>query len=194
MADYQIGDPAIDRGSAGGTGRTQVARANPATGPGIAHTVRIHTANTAVGIVKVGLFFGTPTLIDCRDWVAVTGGGGLVIGLNTFAGLALAVQAGDWVGAYIQSSGVDLWASGGGGYSRILAHDATDGVHAYTNSGNTYAVSIEADVTPVGGGFLPGSVPGIAMAISTFKTLEVIGDRFWTRRRLYAGLGGVLHG
>jgi hypothetical protein len=92
-----VGDEAINRASQIVAGNTIVTVNNPANGTGVLDTVETWFATDAQGF-KVGTFSGSGTSYDDRDYEtigAVTSGS-----KQTFTGLSIDVEAGDFIGCY----------------------------------------------------------------------------------------------
>jgi len=98
-----IGAPAIDRSVSIMAGSTQLAVDNPANASGTIDTLEIW-ANQNINNLEVGTFYNTAgNNYKCRDSVligAVTAGS-----MQTFAGLSINVQLGDYIGAYWSATG-----------------------------------------------------------------------------------------
>jgi hypothetical protein len=113
-----IGADATDRNSGGGfNGETVVCLANPANAPGVLNTIEVYTIDTIS--LKIGVFYGSAGNFTCRSVAnigSVTGGS-----KQTFTGLNLAVQAGDYIG-YYQDAGtpgsIEISTTGSGYYHK----------------------------------------------------------------------------
>jgi len=140
MALIDIGSAAVDRPATGGGGYTIILKDNPANASGRINTIEIW-ANTNMTGVRVGTFYlVSGTTYKCRDSVEI---GNVTAGSKqTFPGLDLAVQIGDYLGFY--SSGGLIEASGSGGAGQYYVggeHIDPDDQATYTwMAGITYSL------------------------------------------------------
>jgi hypothetical protein len=121
-ATMGVGSAAIDRALANDlyedsipTSITCVVAENPASADTTITSVSLYCHHATAGnSVKVGTFSAVGNTLTCHDSVSV---GALVVGLNTFNGLSLAISTGEYIGAcgFSQNVGLDRAASGGAG-------------------------------------------------------------------------------
>ncbi|MGA7677989.1 MAG: hypothetical protein WCA51_06420, partial [Dehalococcoidia bacterium] len=98
MATITVGDAAIDRASSLSFGNTYMSLGNPANAGGILDTAEVWAATSISGL-RVGTFYlVSGTTYKCRDSMTI---GSVTAGAKqTFTGLSLAVQQGDFIGCY----------------------------------------------------------------------------------------------
>ena len=112
MADIDVGSEATDRSGSLTYGYTVVDTANPANASGKLTSIKIFAA-TNLSNVKVGTLYGTPTTFTSRDSHTI---GSVTAGsLQTFSGLDIAVEAGDFIGIYFSAGSIERDTSGGAG-------------------------------------------------------------------------------
>lgn len=114
MAAIDVGDEAIDRNSAAGGGRTRVSRNNTANGTGEITSVEIW-ANTNLVNCEVATFdLISPDKLSTRGTHTI---GGVTSGSKqTFSGLHISVQNGDYLGLYYSTGDIE-WSTDLGGNS-----------------------------------------------------------------------------
>jgi len=96
-----IGNAAIDRSSSYGGNYTMVEMANPANASGVITSIEVW-ANTPITNFRVATFSASGNVLTARDTVNI---GSVTSGSKqTFSGLSLAVNEGDYLGAYWASS------------------------------------------------------------------------------------------
>ena len=107
-----IGSPAIDRATAVGDGNTILEIGNPANAAGTITSVFLW-ANTELADCEVGTFFGAAGTFENRDSAVI---GTVAAGSEqTFAGLDIDVEIGDFIGVHFTSGTLDTDTSGGSG-------------------------------------------------------------------------------
>lgn len=113
MALIDVGEEAIDRIGSWGAGFMRVARGNPANDSGRITSVEIWAATTLTGC-RVGTFYTTNgNTLKCRDSVAI---GSVTAGSKqTFSGLSIVVETGDYIGIYHTGGTLEIDTSGGEG-------------------------------------------------------------------------------
>jgi len=117
MSSIDIGAAAIDRNNNFNPTRTSINLDNPANASGTINTIKVWAYTSMTGL-RVGTFYlvsgGT---YKCRDSATI---GNVTAGSEqTFAGLSIAVEAGDYIGCYYPSGVIELSDSGGAGVYRI---------------------------------------------------------------------------
>ena len=122
-----IGSPAIDRAGYNGEATTFFTFDNPANATGTIDTVKVWAKNNVTNL-RVGMFFlVSGTTYECRDSEAV---GAVTAGSEqTFTGLTISVETGDYIGYYCGADGVIEWDfSGGNGCAYVSGEyiDPTD--------------------------------------------------------------------
>ena len=136
MTAIDVGSAAINRATTSTANYTIVLLDNPANETGKITSVEIWAASNITGC-KVATFSGSGTTYTSRDFEtigAVTSGS-----KQTFTGLDIDVVAGDFIGSYIATGGIERDTGGGGGwYYRI--NDRIDGSpYAYTLAATLHA-------------------------------------------------------
>ena len=113
MATITVGDAAIDRASSLSFGNTYMSLGNPANAGGILDTAEVWAATSISGL-RVGTFYlVSGTTYKCRDSMTI---GSVTAGAKqTFTGLSLAVQQGDFIGCYFTGGSIERDTSGGSG-------------------------------------------------------------------------------
>jgi hypothetical protein len=111
MATIDIGPGATDRAATINQGYTLITPANPANNTGIITSIEIWAAST-MGGVRVGTFYlVSGSTYKCRDSVTI---GTVTAGSKqTFSGLSITVNTGDFIGCYFTSGQIEADASGG---------------------------------------------------------------------------------
>jgi hypothetical protein len=135
-----IGAGAIDRGNATVEDFTYIDRTGPATASGIIHTVELWAYANLQNCV-VGTFYGTNSLtLKCRDSVFI----GYVPRWvkNTFSGLSIAVEAGDYIGFYAPLGRLDRDTSGFAGNWRLAGEHIDPGDEATYSFVDDDAISL----------------------------------------------------
>lgn len=113
-----IGPGAINRGDIlDGSWYTMIDKNNPANISGTLSQVELWFANKLAENVKVGTFFAVDDQYECRD--AVTIGDVAYGSKQTYTGLSLTVEAGDYLGIYYTAGNIERDTSG---YSGVLYH------------------------------------------------------------------------
>lgn len=123
-------------------GYTRIDKTNPANANGILNTISIF-ANTAMTGVKVGTFYlVSGTTYRCRSYAVI---GSVPSGSKqTFTGLSIAVNTGDYIGIYATGGSIERSSTGGGG--RITSASSVDGFLTdvtYSSSDTTGRNAIE---------------------------------------------------
>ncbi len=114
-----IGAEAINRGDSTSEGYTYIDRTNPANESGLITTIEIWAYAVLVNCV-VGTFekLAEANTLKCRDSVAI--GDVPRWSKQTFNGLSLAVEAGDYIGFYATSGRVERDSTGYSGNWRLV--------------------------------------------------------------------------
>ena len=129
MAAIDIGPAASDRSTYWSQGNTAFNLENPANGSGTITDIEIW-ANTSMAGCKVGTFYGTAPNFTPRD-VAVIGN--VTSGSKqTFSGLSIAVEVGDYIGLYFASGRQELDSSGFAGIYWLSGDQFGAGEQAYS--------------------------------------------------------------
>lgn len=107
-----IGTAAIDRAGYNGEATTFFTFDNPANATGTIDTVKVWAKNNVTNL-RVGMFFlVSGTTYECRDSESV---GGVTAGSEqTFTGLTISVETGDYIGYYCGADGTIEWDFSGG--------------------------------------------------------------------------------
>ena len=127
-----IGPGAINRGSYASNGYTRVDLNNPANEPGIITSVQVWAYSSSMQNTVVGTFYNTGTdKYKCRDSEAI----GMVFAnrQETFTGLSIAVEEGDFLGIYWSTGYCETDTSGFAGMYRVSGeHIDPDDEATYT--------------------------------------------------------------
>jgi len=107
-----IGSAAIDRGSSASPFQMYLSLNNPANESGALTSIEIWCASNISAGLKVGTFYGSGTSWTCRDYATL---GAITAGSKQTFEVNIAVEAGDIIGIYSPSTGVEMDTSGGGG-------------------------------------------------------------------------------
>ncbi|MBA7599357.1 hypothetical protein ES703_06389 [subsurface metagenome] len=99
-----IGAPAIERELYTTPDFTRISKTNPANASGMLHTIEVYAFLNMTGL-RVGTFYATNgSTFKCRDSVLI---GDVEAGaVRTFTGLSIAVEAGDYIGCFSPSGGI----------------------------------------------------------------------------------------
>jgi len=113
MASIDIGAAAIDRSSTGPSGYTNIYPDNPANDTGAITSVEIW-ANSQLSNCEVATFYlVSGNNYSTRDYETI---GTVTAGSKqTFSGLNMAVQTGDYIGMYFSAGAIERDSSGGAG-------------------------------------------------------------------------------
>ena len=105
-----VGSAATDRASTYSYGSTLLDEANPVNVGGIINSIEVW-ANTNMTGLKVASFYGSGGSYTCRAVVSI---GDVTAGSKqTFTGLSLAVEAGDFIGCYFATGTIEYASAGG---------------------------------------------------------------------------------
>jgi len=112
--DIDIGAEAKDRATTSGPGVTRLNKANPANASGAITSVEIWANSNMTGCV-VGIFYTTNgNTLKCRSVATI---GNVTAGSKqTFGGLSLSVQTGDYIGMYYLTGSIEYDYEGYPGY------------------------------------------------------------------------------
>jgi hypothetical protein len=139
MAIIEVGPSAINRASATAAGNTVIDLANPANDTGNIDTLTCYVASATTNC-KIGIFYlVSGTTYKCRSSYNA---GSLGTGLNTFTGLSLSVQAGDFIGVYTQAGTIDRADSGGTSCYVVGEYCDAGDQASYTTSGQARIISV----------------------------------------------------
>lgn len=134
MAAIDIGAAATDRGTSFAQNYTIIALDNPANASGKITSVEIWyrgDANDVTG-VKVGTFSGNGTDYTPRDYATI---GDVTKGSKqTFSGLDIDVEVGDYIGVFATTGDIEADSSGGAGLYWKLGDQFDAGEQTYTLS------------------------------------------------------------
>jgi len=159
--------PAIDIGNAPFAGQgddggsTYIVLGNPANASGFINTVKIQV-NQSTTTLKIGIFYlVSGTTYKCRSAVnigAVTGSG-----THTITGLNLAVQTGDFIGAYWSNGSITITESGVSGCRYAIADAvAVDDSRTYSLlATRDHAIYGESASPPAGGSPVQAIMAGV---------------------------------
>ena len=116
-----IGPGATDRANTAPNDYTFIALDNPANLTGTLDTVEVWANTNLIGF-RIGTFYlVSGTTYKCRDSAAI---GAVTSGSKqTFSGLSISVESGDFLGMYCSSGLTDRADSGGGGYYYYLGEN-----------------------------------------------------------------------
>ena len=138
MAAIDIGAAAIDRGNNYGPG-TCVNEGNPANANGSITSVEIWALSN-LSDCEVATFYFSGNSGSTRDYEAI---GSVTSGSKqTFSGLDIDVQTGDYIGAYFSAGTIEMSASGGAG---LWYKNATDYIPCTSQTFNhlsSYVISL----------------------------------------------------
>ncbi len=138
MADIDIGPDAIDRATIIDSLWTYVCLDNPANASGTITKVELWFFTSGVG-VKVGTFYGTPPDFTLRDSATI---GNVASGSKqTFPGLSIDVQVGDYIGCYFSGGYIETDSAGYAGVYYKHFDQFSPGQKTYTLIAN-YALSL----------------------------------------------------
>lgn len=165
MADIDVGSAAIDRSSASTATYTGFYLDNPVNANGYITHIEIYV-NTAITGAKVGFFrLVSGTTYRC---IGIADLGSISTGLQEFDAPAdfaqIAVEAGDFIGAYSSSGKMDIDTSGGSGVRYI------SGDHCVVDDESSYSFLGGRIASLYGEGFIPVSVtiePPVATAAAS---------------------------
>lgn len=137
MAAIDIGAAAIDRASYEGHLRTTITKINPANLSGEITQIQVYP-HANVTNCAVGIFYLTGTnQLKCRSAQAI---GAVTAGYHEIA-VSLVVVAGDFLGWYMEGSGLEADTSGLGAYWIAGNHCTVDDEAGYTNQASrTYSL------------------------------------------------------
>jgi hypothetical protein len=111
MADIDVGAAATDRSFTVPQGYTLIAMENPANDDGTIDTVAIW-AGANMSNCKVGTFYGSGSSYTSRDSASL---GTVTAGSKqTFSGLSIDVESGDYIGIYYSAGNIEADFSGSG--------------------------------------------------------------------------------
>lgn len=166
-----VGSGAIDRVATTGGGTTLIDKNNAANVAGILDSIQLWFAVNATG-VKIGVFYlVSGTTYHCRSAASI---GSVTAGsVQTFTGLNLAIQAGDFLGIYYVSGNLEVASSGGSGLLYKAGDYVTvDSEQSYTVAAG-YLISIYgtgADPVVITTTTLPDGQVGTAYSQSLVAT------------------------
>jgi hypothetical protein len=113
MTAINIGPGAIERASGGAPNYTQVSKTNPANETGVIDTVEILAGTDMTGVVVASFYVVSGNNLSTRDSVNI---GNVPAGSKqTFTGLSLQVQAGDFIGLYCATGTLKVGSPAGSG-------------------------------------------------------------------------------
>ncbi|GAG94005.1 unnamed protein product [marine sediment metagenome] len=135
MAAIDIGSAATIREANYIYGKTLILVDNPANLSGKITSVELYFGEGQDGVgVKVGTFYGSGTDYTCRDYAnigAVTGGS-----KQTFSGLNISVEAGDYIGIYYSGGKVRYDSTGYAGVYEKTGDQFNTGQQTYVLRAN----------------------------------------------------------
>ena len=141
-----IGSGATDRGTTNTGGYTAIDLANPANANGVLTSVEFWFGTDATG-VKVGTFYGTAPDFTPRSVATI---GNVTSGSKqTFTGLSISVQTGDYLGFFSTTGDIDYELTGGSDVYIKLGDQFGAGLQTYTqNAGDVQSVYATGVDTP----------------------------------------------
>lgn len=177
-----IGADAIDRLSSGVVTWTRIGKDNPANASGTITSVEIW-AYTEISDCIVGTFYTTNgNTLKCRDSEAI---GTVTAGSKqTFSGLSIAVEAGDYLGIYGTAGAIERHTSGYNGIWAIGGEYIDPGDEATFNWYAGDAISLYGTGTEAGGVIHYG-----AATLSGVGTLSAIGRGIFVGKATLTGTG-----
>jgi hypothetical protein len=135
--EIDVGTAAIDRVGAAGLVGTYVNPDNSANDTGALDTAEIYGKSSGMANVKVGTLYGSGTSYTSRDYTTI---GSVSAGYNSFTGISIDVETGDFLGLYT-SLGYIADSGSGTGYYRCAGDQFGTGAQTYTlNSGHTVSL------------------------------------------------------
>lgn len=161
-----IGEAAINRNNSLSSGRTRVARGNPANANGTITSIEIWAYSSMTGCI-VGTFYttngNTPKCRDSEVLGAVTSGS-----KQTFSGLTIDTVAGDYIGTYYTSGRIESATFDGGGMWSASGEHIDPGDEYNYSLWATYVMSlygIGVEVVVIVDGVASGGGIGLALAL-----------------------------
>lgn len=138
VADIDIGSPAVNR-SLSSTARTLITKVNPANASGIITTIELYAVSSLADVEVATFFVVSGNNLSTRDSHtigAVTSGS-----KQTFSGLDIDVQAGDYIGLR-WSDGLFERDTGGAGFWYLSGDNipCTDLTFDYSATPSTYSI------------------------------------------------------
>lgn len=112
MAAIDVGPGATNRGATFTSGNTNVDKANTADGTGTINTVELWFDTNAT-LVEVALFSASGNNLTTNGTATI--GSVVADSKQTFAGLSMAVNVGNYIGAYWNTGTMEADSSGGSG-------------------------------------------------------------------------------
>jgi hypothetical protein len=113
MTAIDIGPGAIERASGGAPNYTQVSKTNPANETGVIDTVEILAGTDMTGVVVASFYVVSGNNLSTRSSVNI---GNVPAGSKqTFTGLSLQVEAGDFIGLYCATGTLKVGSPAGSG-------------------------------------------------------------------------------
>jgi len=143
-----VGNPVVNRASTGNANYTRIDLNNPSLSKGKIDTVKIFAATTTMLGTRVGVFYAVGGgVYACRSAVLI---GDVTHGSEqTFTGLDLECEIGDFIGLFFSTGYIEKDTSGGAGYAYKIGNYVTVGSsETYTNSANQI-MSIRGTGLPV---------------------------------------------
>lgn len=112
MSFIDVGSAAIDQDSTLAAASTLIDLTNPANAAGVITNIEVWAETNITGL-RVGTFYlVSGTTYKCRDSVAI---GAVTAGSKqTFTGLSLSVEAGDFIGCYFATGVLEADGTGSG--------------------------------------------------------------------------------
>ena len=126
-----IGAAAEDRVSGHGSGDTVIAMDNPANASGSITQVEIWASANLTGC-KVGTFYGAGESYTCRDFATI---GNVTSGSKqTFSGLSIDVESGDFIGTYYATGIIEAVLIGFSGVYTKVGDQTEAGTQTYSSA------------------------------------------------------------
>lgn len=178
MTAIDVGSAATDRASAVGGGYTIVDLNNPCNASGTITTVEFYKNGT--GNVKIcimadagfGVFF-TRSMVDVGYCTA---------GYHVFSNLSLACLAGDYIGFYTDSGGIDRDTSGGQGHYSYAGDASEAGSYWPGTLAGNYIYSLYGSGADTN---LPANYSEIAAALDAVRENEMPAVQTWFKENWF---------
>ncbi|MBT6053157.1 MAG: hypothetical protein HOJ31_10345 [Anaerolineae bacterium] len=129
-----IGSAAINRVSTQVGGYTFIALDNPANDTGTINEATIYSDTNLVGAVLIIFERNTTNTFTPRSFAVL---GAVTAGGDTFSGLSLAVETGDFVALYWDTGALDVVDTGGAGCYYKSGDQSEAGIQTYVNTGTS---------------------------------------------------------
>ena len=139
MADIDIGDAASDYSTVVDSGYTLINIGNPANASGTITSVQIFAQQTMANC-KVGTFSGSGTTYTPRDSESL--GAVTEASVQTFPGLDIDVESGDFIGIYFSAGRIEMNTADGSGLYYKVGDQFAAGEQTYSLYGAAYKIAV----------------------------------------------------